>query len=261
MSTVIGKLVGKDGYKYSVIDGQLDATNQVQRVTQAINNGTANAVWLIPVAAQAMTPVIQQAKQAKIPIVLQAAPQDFGLKGAQPGIVFISPSFHDFGATIGKAALKCMQEKHLVGSDVLLLTNLDTTAGSKDIKAGAHDGLGSKVKITATVQAADVSTAQTEVSQLLIAHPNAKVVVALSNEDALGAIGAYKAAGKTPACLVVGGGNDPNVDAAQKAGKITTLVSFDSTGGIQEVWASLKTLLADPTAKGKVLSMPFKVTS
>ena len=62
MSTVIGKLVGKDGYKYSVIDGELDATKQVQGVTQAIENGTAKAVWLIPVAAQAMTPVIQQAK-------------------------------------------------------------------------------------------------------------------------------------------------------------------------------------------------------
>jgi ABC-type sugar transport system substrate-binding protein len=261
MSDVIDKLVGQDAYGYTVIDGELDPTKQVQRVTQAIDNHTAAAVWLIPVAAQAMSPVIQRAQQAKIPLVLQAAPEDFGLKGAQPGIVFISPSFSDFGDAIGQAAATCMQTKNVTGSDVLLLTAPDTTAGSGDIRAGVKAGLGSAAKVAATVEAGDVANAQTQVSQQLIAHPGADVVVALSNETALGALGAYKAAGKVPACLIVGGGNDPEVEAAQKAGQINTLVSWDSTGGILEVWDALKKLLADPTADGKILTQPFKVSS
>lgn len=260
MSKVIKALVDKEGYGYSVIDGGLDPTKQVQQVTQSIDNGSTDAVWVIPVAAAAMKPVIQRAQAAKVPLVLQAAPEDFGLKGPQPGLVFISPTFKDFGQAIAEAAVKCMDSKG-AGSDVLLATNLDTTAGSGDVKDGVKAGLQSKVKVTASFEAGDIATAQSKVSQLLIAHPKADVVIALSNETAMGALGAYKAAGKTPKCMIVGGGNDKDVDAAQKSGRITTLVSWDSTGGIHDVWAALKKLLADPTAKGAILEQPFKAVS
>jgi ABC-type sugar transport system substrate-binding protein len=261
MSDVIKNLVGEEGYGYSVIDGGLDATKQVQQITQAIDNGSVGGVWVIPVAAESMTPVIERAQKAKVPLVLQAAPEDFGLKGAQPGVVFISPKFKDFGQAIGEAAVKCMESKKAGGSDVLLATAPDTTAGSGDIKDGVKAGLGSVAAPTATIEAGDIATAQTKVSQVLISHPDTKVVVALSNETALGALGAYKAAGKTPACMIVGGGNDKDVDAAQKSGEITTLVSWDSTGGIHAVWDAVKKLLADPTAKGAVIEQPFKAAT
>jgi len=261
--TSLGDFIKKNaagrGYGYAMVDGDADATKQVQQITQGIDNHSYKAAWIVPVAAQAMTPVIESAQRAKVPLVLQASPEDFGLKGEQPGVVFMSPDFAAFGKAIGEAALKCIDSKAVANPEALLLKLNDTTAGSGDIAAGVNTGLDSKLKIDATSQAVDVSTAQTKVSQLLIAHPNANVIIALSNENAEGALNAYKAAGKTPACVIVGGGNDPNVETLQKSGAITTLVSWDFQAGLQAAWDALVALVNSPTENGKIISQPFRV--
>ena len=113
-------------------------------------------------------------------------------------------------------------------------------------------------KIVGKADGKDLASAQTAVSQLLIAHPSASVVIASTDEATLGAVNAYAAAGKKPDCIVTGGGG-PDALAAQKAGKINAIVLWNYTDEATTAGADLVRLLKDPTADGGVFATPINV--
>jgi ABC-type sugar transport system substrate-binding protein len=251
--------VTKAGFKYTMIDGNYDAANQIQQVTQAMDNGSIKAAWVAPVAGPATKPLVEHAQQLGVPILVQTVPGDLGFTGPQPGVVFQGPNFSAFGKTLGEQVVKCIADKGLKNPEALVLSGPDTLPGTADIKAAAQAEYHKSVDVVGQAQVADVAAAQTQTKQLLVAHPDAKVVIALTDEGALGAINAYQSAGTTPDCVVLGGGG-PDALAAQKAGKITTIVAWDFLGAVPEGWAALQKIIAHPKAEGAVLGIPFTIT-
>ena len=100
--------------------------------------------------------------------------------------------------------------------------------------------------------------AQTQMDQLLQAHPDITVVIAASDETALGAIGSFRAAGRTPDCIVAGGGS-PDVLQAQEDGDLTAVVAWDFTAAVERAGPELIRLMNDPTATGEIFETPITV--
>lgn len=247
------------GVDVVVQDANFDSSQQAQQLQQAIEAHQIDAAWIFPVAPEALASVVKLAQERKVPLAIDADPSDLGLDGPQPGIVFSVPSYGEYGTTIGEEAAQCAKEHG--ATKAMLLEAPDAAGGAKQI----HDNITSSLKsaapnasIVATAQASDLQTAQTKVSQLLISNPAVTVVVASNDETALGAVAAYKAGGKTPACVIVGGGG-PDVVDAQESGDITTIVAFDYAAEAQKTGAELTRLMSDPTAKGGVFSIPVTV--
>lgn len=243
-----------------VQDANFDPTKQAQQLTTAINNGQIKAAWIFPVAPDALKPVIELAQSKKIPLVIEGGPTEFGFDGPQPGVVFDASSFTDYGETIATQAADCVNS---AGGDeeAAFLEAPSVAGGAKAVHEAITSTFAAKApdaKIVASAQAADTQTAQTQMTQLLQAHPDITTVIAGSDETALGAVGAFEAAGKTPRCIVAGGGS-PDVLKAQEDGKITAVVAWDFAAAVDRAGPELMKLMEDPSAEGQVFSTPISV--
>ncbi|WP_170223381.1 sugar ABC transporter substrate-binding protein [Nonomuraea turkmeniaca] len=260
LSDKVSDYLGGSGYKVTVQDSAFDPVKQGQQLEQAANSGSIAGAWIFPVAAESLTSTLKMFQSKKIPVVVDGGPSDFGLQGAQPGIVFVASDFKKYGQTIGDEAAKCAVKAG--ATQALSLRASETAAGSVAVRdsigaafsAGAPD-----TQVVGTAVASDLASAQTKVSQLLIAHPDASVVIAATDETALGAVNAYAAAGKTPACIIAGGGG-PDLMAAKQAGKVTAVVAWDYGAEAEKAGADLIRLLSDPTSDGGVFTTPINVT-
>lgn len=252
----VSKYLEGEGYTVVVHDAELDPVKQAQQIKQAVDTGSMVGAWVFPVAAESLGPSIQALQDAGIPVVLESSHENFGFDGAQPGIVFDEPAFSDYGTAIGSEAAECATEEG--GREALFLEAPAMAAGTDVVHAKILESYNADAKIVDTAQAADPASAQTAVTQLLIAHPDADVVIAASDETALGAVGAFQAAGKTPKCIVAGGGG-PDVIAAQEAGSITAVVSIDYASSAQTAADDLVRLIGDPAEEGILNPTPIVV--
>jgi ABC-type sugar transport system substrate-binding protein len=256
----VNRYMTSHGIHVIVQDANFDPSQQAQQLTTAMNNGQIKAAWVFPVAPEALKPIIQLAQSKKIPLVVEGGPQDFGYSGPQPGVVFDAASFTDYGTTIATEAAACVTKAG--GSvKVALLEAPSVAGGAKSVHDAVMSTFAAKAphaEIVADAHAADPQTAQTQMSQLLQAHPDITAVIAGSDETALGAVGAFAAAGKTPRCIVAGGGS-PDVLKAQKDGKLTAVVAWGYSAAVDRAGPELTKLMADPTAAGQVFSTPITV--
>ncbi|MCC3280815.1 MULTISPECIES: sugar ABC transporter substrate-binding protein [Arthrobacter] len=247
------------GYTVVVHDANFDPVKQAQQIQQALDTRSIVGAWVFPVAPEAAAQSVEALQSAGIPAVIEGPPMSLGFEGPQPGIAFDTPSFVKYGTAIGEAAASCAVQD---GHEALFLSPPDSAGGSAAVNeaiyasfaAGAPD-----VEIVGTAEGADLASAQTAVSQLLIAHPDADVIIAASDETALGAVGAFKAANKTPACIVAGGGGEGGM-AAYEAGDITAIISWDYTSAIAEAAEDLIRLMSDPTSVGGIIETPVKAS-
>lgn len=256
----VTKYMKTEGVEVIVQDANFDPSQQAQQLTTAINNGQIKAAWIFPVAPEALKPIIELAQSKKIPIVVEGGPADFGYDGPQPGVVFDAASFTDYGDTIATEAAQCVNDAGS-GGEVAFLEAPGVAGGAKAVHEAITSTFGDKApdaEIVATAQAADPQAAQTQMTQLLQAHPDITTVIAASDETALGAVGAFAAAGKTPECIVAGGGS-PDVLQAQKDGKLTAVVAWDYAAAVNRAGPDLIRLMSDPTANGQVFDTPIRV--
>lgn len=252
----VSEYLTDQGYTVVVKDAELDPVKQAQQIQQAVDTHSIVGAWIFPVAAETLGPSIEALQGAGIPVVLESSHENFGFDGAQPGIVFDEPAFGEYGTAIGEEATACAADEG--GTEALFLEAPAMAGGADVVHEKILEGYTSDAKIVDTAQAADPAAAQTAVSQLLIAHPDADVVIAASDETALGAVGAFKAAGKTPACVIAGGGG-PDALAAQEAGDITAVVSIDYDSASHTAADDLIRLIGDPTQEGMLNPTPIVV--
>ena len=121
------------------------------------------------------------------------------------------------------------------------------------LKAAAPDA-----KIVQTVVVKDRATGQTDIGNALQGHPNLNAVMSSTDEGALGAIGAFDAAGKKLPCVADFGGND-EVLADVKAGTIYASVALQFEADMTQSFDTLVKMQADPKANGQVLIVPQKI--
>ena len=202
---------GSQGWKVIVQDPSLDPQKQVQQVTQVLESGVAGALWIIAIAPASMTEVLKTAQAKGVPVLINGVPEDYGMSGAQPGISFDTIDYAAGGTAIGEQLGKCINEKLGGNAEVIYGESAAGTAGKKENDDAFLAALTATAPGATVVQKwtiSDRQASQTDVGNILQGKPDVKAVAAANDEGALGALGAFKAAGKELPCLVEFGGNE-----------------------------------------------------
>lgn len=252
---------GSQGWEVIVQDPSLDPTKQVQQVTEVLDSGRAGAAWIIAIAPPSMSDVLRKAQDKGIPVLINGVPADYGFDGAQPGISFDTIDYAAGGTALGEQLGKCINEKMGGTANVIYGESAAGTAGKKEsddsfvaaLKKAAPDA-----KIVQNWTISDRAASQTDVGNILQGNPDVNAVASANDEGALGAIGAFKAAGKELPCIAEFGGND-EVLALVKDGTIFASVALQFGDDMTQSFDTLVAMQADPTAEGPLLTVPQKV--
>jgi D-xylose transport system substrate-binding protein len=171
-----------------------DAAKQQQQVEAALTQG-ADVLVLDAVDAAAVAPLVNQAKQKKIPVIAY----DRLISGIDYAY-YVSFNNVRVGEMQRQALLDALNAKGTAGKgEIVMINGAPTDPSSADYKKGAHNILDGKVKIGREFDTPDWSPdkAQQEMEQAITAIGRDNVVGVLSANDGMasGAIAAMKRAG------------------------------------------------------------------
>jgi len=252
---------GKMGYDVIVVDPNFEAPKQAQQLNELISSGRTNAAWVISVNPGSMKAVVDLAKEKKVVLVLNGVPADYGYKEMQPGVTFARINYEGFGGAIGDLLGQCVKAKLNGNAKVIFMQSAEGTAGKQEMEKAMTDKLAALApgaKIVANAIVKERAEAQTSVGQILQANPDANAVMTTNDEGGLGALGAFKAAGKELPCLVDGGGN-AEVLAAVKSGDMYGAAALEFEKDMMQTFDAVATMLKDPSAPGKQLEVPLGI--
>lgn len=211
--------------------------NQVQKQIsniQSMISRRVDAIIMTPISPSASVPVIQQANRAGIPVVLVAAQADTRDTAAEvraDDVVF------------GRTGAEWLVEKLDGRGKIYVLNGLPGFSTDTLRWRGAKDVFDRypEIEVVADAHAAwDTARAKTAVSNMLAAHPQVDGVWSQGGAMTLGAIQAFRAAGKG---LVPMTGENSNGlmkvwDDLRRAGDR----SFDSIGVVNPTWVGSEAL-------------------
>ncbi|WP_344951320.1 sugar ABC transporter substrate-binding protein [Sphaerisporangium flaviroseum] len=190
-----------------------DAAKQQQQVEAALTQG-ADVLVLDAVDAAAVAPLVNQAKQKKVPVIAY----DRLISGIAYDY-YVSFNNVRVGEMQGQALLDALEAKGTRDKGQIVMINGATTdPSSADYKKGAHNVLDGKVKVGREFDTPDWSPdkAQQEMEQAITALGRDKIVGVLSANDGMagGAIAAMKRAGYDPMLPITG--QDAELAAVQR---------------------------------------------
>jgi ribose transport system substrate-binding protein len=113
-------------------------------------------------------------------------------------------------------------------------------------------------EIVATVVVSDRAKAQTDIGNALQGNPDVQAVLGNNDEGALGAIGAFKAAGKELVCITEAGGNE-EVLGLVETGEIYASVVLQLEADMVQSFDTLVAMIDDPEMEGQQLTVPQEV--
>ncbi|WP_433244080.1 sugar ABC transporter substrate-binding protein [Streptosporangium sp. CA-135522] len=171
-----------------------DAAKQQQQVEAALTQG-ADVLVLDAVDAAAVAPLVNQAKQKKIPVIAY----DRLISGIGYDY-FVSFNNVRVGEMQGQALLDALTAKGTVAKgQIVMINGSPTDPSSADYKKGAHNVLDGKVKVAQEFDTPDWSPdkAQQQMEQAITKTGRDTIVGVLSANDGMagGAIAAMKRAG------------------------------------------------------------------
>ena len=249
------------GYDVLVLDPKFDAPTQADQLTQVITTGRVKAAWVISVNPGSMKSVIEAAQAAGAALVMNGEPKDYGFDGMVPGVTFAKIDYTAFGGKTGEMGAQCANEKLGGAGKALLVLQKEGTAGKADIDAAmqAQFAAGSPgSSVVATIITSERAESLDKVAQVLQAHPDINVVMTAHDEGALGALGAFEAAGLEMPCLIDAGGNDEVLGKVAE-GKIYASVALNFKGDLMQTFDSIAIMLKDPAAPGMQTAVPLDV--
>ena len=259
---VKGYAKGK-GWEVIVQDPNFDPSKQTQQLTEVLSAGRAGAAWIIAVAPPSMVPIIKTAQSKGIPLLVNGRPDEYGFAGPQPGITFDYVDYTAGGKALGEQLGTCINAKMGGQAEVLAAQSSEGQAGKKEFEEAAAAALKATApgaSIVQSVVAKDRAGAQTDIGNVLQGKPGLAAVMASNDEGALGAIGAFAAAGRTAQCVTDFGGNDEVLKGVTD-GKIYASVALQFQADMTQSFDTLVTMQADPKANGQVLIVPQKVVT
>jgi galactofuranose transport system substrate-binding protein len=212
----------KRGINLKFSDAQNNQANQIRALRSFIAQGV-DAIILAPMVETGWGPVLQEAKRAKIPVVLV----DRGIKGDES--LFATLIASDF-VEEGKLAADWLAKKVNGKAGIVELQGTPGSAPALDRKKGFEQGISKHpgMKIIAT-QSGDFRRSQgKEVMEALIKKHGAEITAVYAHNDdmALGAIQALEESGRKPGSDVIVVSIDGVKDAfnAMVAGKLNCSV-------------------------------------
>jgi simple sugar transport system substrate-binding protein len=181
-------------------DAQGKQENQIKAVGGFIAQGV-DAIILAPVVETGWEPVLQQAKRAKIPVVLV----DRGIKTSDDSL-YATLIASDFVAE-GRMAAEWLAKKTGGKANIIELQGTPGAAPAIDRKKGFEEGIKAhpEMKIIASQSGDFRRSGGKEVTEALLKGPGAGVTAVYAHNDdmALGAIQALEEAGKKPGADVI----------------------------------------------------------
>ncbi|MET9084898.1 sugar ABC transporter substrate-binding protein [Streptomyces sp. NPDC004237] len=261
LSEGVQKYGSAKGYKILVQDPNLDPQAQVTDLQSVIESGRAAGAWVIAVQPSALKDLVKTAQKKHIPLLLNGAPEDYGLSGMQAGVTFDEIDYTALGKAKGEALGRCVNEKLGGKAKVIWMTAAAGSAGKAETEKAEKAALKATApgaEIVTEIVGNDRAKAQTDVGNALQGNPKADAVLAPNDESTLGAVGAFAAAGKKLSCVAESGGND-EVLKDVKAGKIYASVSLQFQADMAQSFDKLTAMIADPTKTGEQLTVPQKV--
>lgn len=261
LATGIKGYSASKGWQVVVQDPNFDATKQTQDLASVISSGRAGAAWVIAVAPESMAGTIKAAQAKGVPILVNGTPEDYGYTGAQPGITFDYIDYKAGGQALGEQLGSCITQKLGGKADVLFAQSTPGQAGKAEFEQAAEAALKAAApdaNLVATLPVKDRTSGQTDIGNSLQGHPDLTAVMSTTDEGALGALGAFAAAGKKLPCVADFGGND-EVLSDVKSGTIFASVALQFNDDLMQSFDTLAKMQADPTAKGDILTVPQKI--
>ena len=248
------------GWEVVVQDPNFDPTKQVQQLNEVIDSGRAGAAWIIAVSPPSIKDLMSTAQSKGVPLLVNGRPDEYGFSGPQPGITFDYIDYKAAGTALGDSLGKCITEKLGGNGQVLYVASKAGTAGKEEVDSSAVAALKAAAPNATVVQttiAEDRAGAQTSTGTVLQGNPNLNAVMSSNDEGALGAIGAFSAAGKNTACVTDFGGND-EVLGLVRSGQMYASVALQFQADTTQSFDTLVKMQADPKAQGQVLIVPQK---
>jgi len=261
LSVGLSGYAGSKGWKVIVQDPNFDPAKQTQDLTTVIDSGSVGAAWVIAVAPQSMAGTIKEAQAKGVPILVNGKPSEYGYSGAQPGVTFDYIDYTAAGTALGDQLGKCITAKLGGKAQVLFNVSSPGQAGKAEFESAALAGLKAAAPgavVVQTLVVSDRAKGQTDIGNALQGHPGINAVMSSTDEGALGALGAFNAAGKTLTCSTDFGGN-AEVLQDVAAGKIYASVALQFAADMAQSFDTLVKMAADPKAVGLILTVPQKI--
>lgn len=218
---------------------------QVDKVRAAIVQ-EVDALVVAPTAADQLQPVLQEAVDAGIPVLLV----DTNIDGWDGALTFIGTDNHAAGAEAGKYILSQTDS-----GQVAFIAGVPGNPSTDDRIAGAKEELeGSGIEVVAELNAnSDRAEARAVMADILQANPDVNIVFAANDDMALGAIEAIKGAGLNPGDFIVIGvdGNKDAVESIQ-AGELTASVAQNPFNMGKQSVLSAKEVLDGTTIETRI---------
>jgi ABC-type sugar transport system substrate-binding protein len=260
LSEGVKGMASAQGWEVIVQDPNFDATKQVQQLNEVISSGRAGAAWILAVAPKSMSELIKTAQGKGVPLLVNGKPDEYGFSGPQPGITFDYIDYAAGGKALGEQLGKCITEKNGGAGKVLYIASQEGAAGKQEFDTAAAEAFKAAAPgatLAQTIIAVDRAKAQTDIGNALQGNPDLAGVFSANDEGALGALGAFNAAGKKLNCVSDFGGND-EVLKNVKDGKIYASVALQFNDDTAQSFNTLVKMQADPKANGEVLIVPQK---
>lgn len=241
-----------NGFTLKFSDAQQKQENQIQAIRSYIAQGV-DYIAFSPVVVSGWDQVLQEAKTAKIPVILTDRAVD--VKDTSLYVTFIGSDFVEEGKRVGEWVSTNL------GTKPINVVELEGTTGSApaiDRKKGFTDAIAGNpnVKVIAS-QTGNFTRAEgkTVMEGFLQAHKNIDVVFAHNDDMGLGAIEAIEAAGKVPGkdikIVSIDGVKDGMTALA--AGKINYIVECNPLLG-PDLAKIIKTLKSGGTVEPRIVT-------
>jgi ABC-type sugar transport system substrate-binding protein len=245
-------LTKANGFELKFSDAQQKQENQIQAIRSYIAQGV-NYIAFSPVVVSGWDQVLQEAKTAKIPVILTDRAVD--VKDTSLYTTFIGSDFVEEGRRIGDWVSKNVATKPI---NVVELEGTTGSAPAIDRKKGFDNATkdNPNVKVIAS-QTGNFTRAEgkTVMEGFLQAHKNIDLVFAHNDDMGLGAIEAIEAAGKVPGkdikIVTIDGVKDGMTALA--AGKINYIVECNPLLG-PDLSEIIKTLSGGGTVEPRIVT-------
>lgn len=189
----------KEGNKVVVTEASQDSAKQIQIVEDFIAQGV-DAVFLNPVDRDAITPALQELKDAGIPVInFDSSVADLSLVDA-----YVATDNYQAGVLCAEAMLKDFPD----GGEIAVL-NYPSNSACNDREKGFLETVGDTYDVVATFDAqGTVESGQEITADILEAHPDLVAIFSINDQAGMGAYASVVGANKEVAIYGVDGNPD-----------------------------------------------------
>jgi len=218
LSKGVEKVAKDNGYTFQALDSHNSAQTQLRNAQDAIARGVAGIV-ISPTDSSTAPSVLQLAEKAKIPVVVA----DIGTNSGEYGSFIISDNFEGAKA-VGEALAAAMKAKGVQDGSVGLITISQARKNGQARTAGFREAMkAAGITKEAGLQQMQAYTADETfkfVQDMITANPDMKAIWIQTDQPAIGALRAIKAARKEGQILVAAFDGIPEFVDLLKSGQI-----------------------------------------